>query len=34
MKKQDYTASIMVNATAQEAFNAINNVRGWWSAGN
>jgi hypothetical protein len=31
MKKQDYNASITVNATAQEAFNAINNVRGWWS---
>jgi hypothetical protein len=31
MKKQDYTISITVNATAQEAFNAINNVRGWWS---
>jgi len=31
MEKQDYTASITVNATAQEAFNAINNPRGWWS---
>ncbi len=31
MKKQDYNTSITVNATAQEAFNAINNVRGWWS---
>jgi hypothetical protein len=31
MKKQDYNASITVNATAQEVFNAINNVRGWWS---
>jgi uncharacterized protein YndB with AHSA1/START domain len=31
MKKQDFTVSITVNATAQEVFNAINNVRGWWS---
>jgi|SRR5450432_203618 Activator of Hsp90 ATPase homolog 1-like protein len=31
MKKQDYTLSITVNVTAQEAFNAINNVRGWWT---
>jgi len=31
MKNQDYTASITVNATAQEAFNAINNVPGWWT---
>jgi len=32
MKKQDYTASIKVNATTQEAFDAINNVAEWWSA--
>ena len=32
MKKQDYTASIKVSATPQEAFDAINNVAGWWSA--
>jgi len=31
MKKQDYTASIKVNATAQEAFNAINSVAKWWT---
>jgi hypothetical protein len=31
MKKQDYNAGITVNATAEEAFNAINNVRGWWT---
>jgi hypothetical protein len=31
MKKQDYTANITVNATAQEAFNSINNVAGWWT---
>jgi len=27
----DYHTSIIVHATAQEAFNAINNVRGWWT---
>lgn len=32
MKKQDYTATIVAKATAKEAFHAINNVRGWWSA--
>lgn len=31
MKKQDYTTSIAVNATAQEAFNAILDVTRWWS---
>jgi len=31
MKKQDYTASIIIDATAPEAFNAINNVPGWWT---
>jgi Activator of Hsp90 ATPase homolog 1-like protein len=31
MKKQDYTVSVTVKSTAQEAFGAINNVRGWWS---
>jgi hypothetical protein len=31
MKKQDYTTSIMVNATAQAAFNSINNVSAWWT---
>jgi Activator of Hsp90 ATPase homolog 1-like protein len=31
MKKQDYTVSLTVDATAQEAFNAINHVRGWWT---
>ena len=28
---KDYHTSIMVHATAQEAFDAINNVRGWWT---
>jgi hypothetical protein len=31
MKKQDYTVSIMVNATAEEVFKSINNVSKWWS---
>jgi Activator of Hsp90 ATPase homolog 1-like protein len=31
MKAQDYTATITVDQTPEEAFTAINNVRGWWS---
>ncbi len=31
MKEQDYTVSITVNATAQEAFNSINSVSKWWT---
>ena len=31
MKKQDYTASITVNATPQEAFKSINSVTKWWT---
>ena len=31
MKKQDYTASIIGNATAEEAFNSIKNVSKWWT---
>jgi hypothetical protein len=31
MKKQDYNTTITVNATAQEAFENINNVSDWWS---
>jgi uncharacterized protein YndB with AHSA1/START domain len=31
MKKQDFTVSFLVDKTPQEAFDAINNVRGWWS---
>ena len=31
MKKQDYTTSIMVDATAHEAFKSINSVTKWWT---
>lgn len=31
MKEQDYTASITVDATPQEAFNSINSVSKWWT---
>lgn len=30
-KEQDYTESITVNATAQQAFESINNVTKWWT---
>ncbi len=31
MKNPDFTTSVAVDASVQAAFNAINNVRGWWS---
>lgn len=31
MKEQDYTESIIVNATPQEAFKSINSVTKWWT---
>lgn len=31
MKKQDYTVSITVNASAQETFDGINRVSKWWT---
>jgi hypothetical protein len=31
MKNQDYTTSFSVDQTPEDAFAAINDVRGWWS---
>jgi Activator of Hsp90 ATPase homolog 1-like protein len=31
MKSSNYTTSFLVDKTPEEAFAAINNVRGWWS---
>jgi hypothetical protein len=31
MKKQDYTAAILVKATADKAFHQINQVAAWWT---
>ncbi len=31
MKTSDFTATILVDQTPEEAFNAINNVHGWWT---
>jgi hypothetical protein len=31
MKKQDYTATILVKATANKAFQSINQVTAWWT---
>jgi hypothetical protein len=31
MKKQDYHNSFLIEATAEEAFDAINDVKAWWA---
>ena len=31
MKKQDFSTTILVDQTPKQAFDAINNVRGWWA---
>jgi hypothetical protein len=31
MSRQDYTVTIMVNVNAQEAFDGINRMAGWWT---
>ena len=31
MKTQDFSTSFLVDETPHEVFNAVNNVRGWWS---
>jgi hypothetical protein len=33
MKTQDFTTSFLVDQTPEQAFAAINNVRGWWGEG-
>ncbi|WP_045464645.1 SRPBCC family protein [Sporocytophaga myxococcoides] len=31
MNTSDYTTSLLINQSPSEVYNAINNIRGWWS---